>query len=54
MSQVTLQGQSIEIQGRFPQVGEPVADFSLAGIGFAPVNLSDFAGKKSFLIFSQV
>ncbi|EPA8653050.1 thiol peroxidase [Photobacterium damselae] len=55
MSQVTLQGQPIEIQGRFPQVGEPVADFSLAGIGFAPVNLSDFVGKKVVLnIFPSV
>lgn len=55
MSKVTLQGNPIEINGRFPQAGEVVADFTLVNNGLENVSLNQFSGKRKVLnIFPSI
>ena len=55
MSTVTLQGNSIEVDGAFPQPGTPAPEFSLVGKGLADVSLESFgAARKVLNIFPSV
>lgn len=55
MSQVTLRGQPIRIDGHFPARGEVAPAFSLVSKELADVTLSSFAGKRKVLnIFPSV
>ncbi len=55
MSQVTLGGQPIPINGTFPAAGSGVPPFTLVGADLADVALAKFAGKKKVLnIFPSV
>jgi thiol peroxidase len=49
MADVTLGGNPIEVNGEFPQVGEPSGGFTLTGKDLAEVSLSDFAGQRKVL-----
>jgi len=52
---VTLGGNPIEINGKFPQEGEAAPDFSLVGKDLADVKLAAFAGKRKVLnIFPSI
>ena len=55
MSQVTLHGNPVRVEGRFPAVGEQARPFTLVGKDLADVPLSAFAGKRKLLnIFPSV
>jgi len=55
MSTVTLRGNSIEVDGSFPQPGAPAPEFSLVDKSLADVALSSFEGKRKVLnIFPSV
>lgn len=55
MSQVTLQGQPIRIDGTFPTVGQTAPDFVLAANDLSDKTLTDFAGKRKVLnIFPSI
>ena len=55
MSTVTLRGNSIEVDGSFPQPGTPAPEFSLVDKSLADVALSSFEGKRKVLnIFPSV
>lgn len=55
MSQVTLAGNPITINGRFPQKGDAAPAFSLVAKNLADTPLSAFAGKRKILnIFPSV
>ena len=55
MSQVTLQGQPIRIDGTFPAVGQIAPDFVLAANDLSDKTLADFAGKRKVLnIFPSI
>ena len=55
MSQVTLRGQPIQIDGHFPARGEVAPAFSLVSKELADVTLTSFAGKRKVLnIFPSV
>mgnify|MGYP002755198224 CR=1 FL=1 len=55
MSQVTLQGQPIRIDGTFPTVGQTAPDFVLAANDLSDKTLADFAGKRKVLnIFPSI
>lgn len=55
MSEVTLKGQPIDIDGSFPQAGAAVPDFKLVGKDLGDTSLADFAGKRKILnIFPSV
>lgn len=55
MSQVTLQGQPIRIDGTFPAVGQTAPDFVLADNDLSDKTLADFAGKRKVLnIFPSI
>ena len=55
MSQVTLQGQPIRIDGTFPAVGQTAPDFVLAANDLSDKTLTDFAGKRKVLnIFPSI
>ncbi|WP_049621975.1 thiol peroxidase [Frateuria defendens] len=55
MSQITLKGQPIAVDGRFPAVGEPAPAFTLVGKDLADVALASFGGKRKVLnIFPSV
>ena len=55
MSQVTLQGQPIRIDGTFPAVGQTAPDFVLAANDLSDKTLADFAGKRKVLnIFPSI
>ncbi|TFV01548.1 thiol peroxidase, partial [Bacillus stratosphericus] len=55
MSQVTLQGNPVEIGGVFLQKGQTAPDFQLTASGLAEKTLADFAGKRKILnIFPSI
>ena len=55
MSNVTLKGQPISINGQFPAVGTAAPAFSLVGGDPSDVTLSNFSGKRKVLnIFPSV
>ena len=55
MSQVTLQGNPVEIGGRFPAAGQTAPAFSLTAGDLSDKTLADFAGKRKVLnIFPSV
>lgn len=55
MSEVTLRGNPIKIDGTFVSVGQKAPAFSLVGADLADVSLENFAGKRKILnIFPSV
>lgn len=55
MSQVTLQGNPVEIGGHFPAAGQTALAFSLTAGDLSDKTLADFAGKRKVLnIFPSV
>jgi thiol peroxidase len=55
MSQVTLKGQPVQVNGHFPAKGDHAPAFSLVGKDLADVTLAKFAGKRKVLnIFPSV
>lgn len=55
MSEVTLRGSPIQIDGEFPQPGQQAPSFRLVGRDLADVELSAFAGKRKVLnIFPSI
>ncbi|WP_243049983.1 thiol peroxidase [Dyella sp. RRB7] len=55
MSQVTLKGQPVQVDGHFPTDGEQAPAFSLVGKDLSDVTLANFAGKRKVLnIFPSV
>ena len=55
MTQVTLHGNPVKVDGHFPQVGETAKPFSLVANDLADVVLSKFAGQRKVLnIFPSV
>ncbi len=49
MTQVTLNGTPLQVDGEFPKVGAHVPEFSLVGKDLAEVKLADLAGKRKVL-----
>ncbi len=55
MSQVTLRGNPVKVDGTFPTVGSKAPAFKLVGKDLADVTLSNFSGKRKVLnIFPSV
>ena len=55
MSQVTLKGQPVQVDGHFPAKGEQAPAFSLVGKDLADVTLASFGGKRKVLnIFPSI
>ena len=55
MTQVTLKGNPVQVNGQLPQVGAQAPGFTLVGEGLANKSLQDFAGKFKVLnIFPSV
>ena len=49
MASVTLGGNAITVNGKFPAKGDAAPDFTLTGKDLKEVGLKDFAGKKKVL-----
>ena len=49
MSNVTLDGNPIELSGKFPQPGDNVPPFTLTSSGLEEVKLDNWAGKRKIL-----
>lgn len=49
MSNVTLDGNPIDVTGKFPQVGDNAAPFTLTNSGLEEVKLESWAGKRKIL-----
>lgn len=55
MATVNLQGNAVQLDGEFPQVGQAAADFQLTAADLSDKSLADFAGKRKILnIFPSV
>ncbi|MFC5581842.1 thiol peroxidase [Rhodanobacter terrae] len=55
MSNVTLKGQPISVNGQFPAVGSAAPAFQLVGGDLSDVGLPNFAGKRKVLnIFPSI
>ncbi|WP_109125247.1 thiol peroxidase [Dyella sp. C11] len=55
MSQVTLKGNPVQVDGQFPATGQAAPAFSLVGKDLADVTLANFEGKRKVLnIFPSV
>ena len=55
MSQVTLKGNPVRVDGQFPQVGSQAADFRLVAGDLSDKTLADFAGQRKVLnIFPSI
>jgi len=55
MSQVTLRGNPVKVDGNFPTVGDKAPAFKLVGKDLADVTLANFSGKRKVLnIFPSV
>jgi thiol peroxidase len=55
MSQVTLKGNPVQVDGHFPAKGEAAPAFSLVGKDLADVTLANFDGKRKVLnIFPSI
>ena len=46
---VTLAGNPIDVQGKFPKVGDKAPDFKLVDKDLKDVSLKDYAGKRKVL-----
>ncbi|MDD2916085.1 MAG: thiol peroxidase [Gallionella sp.] len=49
MSNVTLKGNPVTLNGTFPSVGQTAPDFTLVAKDLKDVGLKDFAGKRKVL-----
>jgi len=49
MSQVTLGGNPINVDGTFPVIGQHVPEFSLVNAKLSDVSLADFVGQRKVL-----
>ncbi|MBB5319552.1 thiol peroxidase [Marinobacter oulmenensis] len=49
MSKVTLDGNPIEVSGKFPEVGDNVPPFTLTNSGLEDVKLDHWQGKRKIL-----
>lgn len=49
MANVTLGGNPIKVEGRFPSKGDTAPDFTLTSKDLKDVGLKDFAGKRKVL-----
>ncbi|MFL1456666.1 thiol peroxidase [Marinobacter sp. GN3S48] len=49
MSNVTLDGNPIEVSGKFPQAGDNAPPFTLTSSGLEEVKLENWAGKRKIL-----
>lgn len=49
MNQVTLGGNAIDVDGRFPEEGDLAQSFTLTAPDLKDVGLSDFTGKRKLL-----
>lgn len=49
MSTVTVGGNPIPVEGRFPAPGDPAPDFTLVAGDLSDVSLGNFAGKRKLL-----
>jgi thiol peroxidase len=55
MSQVTLRGNPVKVDGTFPTVGDKAPEFKLVGKDLADVALANYSGKRKVLnIFPSV
>lgn len=55
MTEVTLRGNPIQVDGSFPEPGQQAPGFSLVGRDLADVELSAFSGKRKVLnIFPSI
>lgn len=55
MSQVTLKGNPVQVDGHFPTTGEKAPGFSLVAKDLSDVTLATFAGKRKVLnIFPSI
>jgi thiol peroxidase len=55
MTQVTLGGNPLNVEGALPQPGQQAPDFSLVGADLADKTLASFAGKRKILnIFPSI
>ncbi|WP_372876219.1 thiol peroxidase [Pseudomonas sp.] len=55
MTQVTLHGGPVQVDGQFPEVGQQAPAFTLVGTDLADVSLASLAGKRKVLnIFPSV
>lgn len=55
MSQVTLGGNPVTVNGNFPQPGSPVPNFSLVAKDLSDATLTTYAGKRKVLnIFPSI
>ncbi|GAB2586087.1 thiol peroxidase [Dyella jejuensis] len=55
MSQVTLKGHSVEVEGQLPSVGGKAPAFSLVAKDLSDATLASFAGKRKVLnIFPSI
>ncbi len=55
MSEVTLKGQPVSINGRFPPVGSSAPPFALVAGNLSDTTLASFAGKRKVLnIFPSI
>jgi thiol peroxidase len=55
MSQVTLRGNPVKVDGTFPTVGDKAPEFKLVGKDLADVTLANYSGKRKVLnIFPSV
>jgi len=55
MTEVTLHGTPIQIDGELPQIGQQAPAFTLVGSGLKDIALESFAGKRKVLnIFPSV
>lgn len=55
MSQVTLKGNAVQVDGQFPQAGQQAPALQLTAKDLSDVSLTNFAGKRKVLnIFPSV
>lgn len=50
MATVTLRGNTINLAGNLPEVGDTAPDFTLVGSDMAPITKESLAGKKKVIV----
>lgn len=50
MATVTLRGNTINLAGEMPKVGDTAPDFNLTGSDMAPITKASLAGKKKVIV----
>jgi thiol peroxidase len=50
MAQVTLRGNTINLAGEMPKVGDAAPDFNLTGVDMALITKATLAGKKKVIV----